>query len=182
MLTDPRTAVGVALAGGVGAALLLPRRAAAQKEEEIDLPKLPKEILESAKEMFPKADWKKATKQTDDGETYYELAGVLPGKLLVVVEIDPEGEVFHIQTEINKKDVPKVVMDAFRKKYPGAEIEAVFQMEEEDGEDGFDITGYEFMGSRVKKTPGKGKKKGKEEKVEFSVFVTPDGKVEQEEK
>lgn len=182
MLTDPRVALGAALAGGVGAALLLPRHASAQKEEEIDASKLPKEILEGAKEMFPKADWKKATKQTDDGETYYELAGVLPGKLLILVEVDTEGEVFHIETEVKPNDVPKEVMTAFRKKYPKAEVEAILQVEEEDDEDGFDVTGYEFMGTRVKKTPAKGKQKAKTEKVEFSVFVTIDGKVEEEEK
>ena len=162
-------------------ALLSPRRAFEKDDVEIDVKKLPEKILAGAKKMFPKVDWKQATKVTDDGEVHYELAGALPGKKLLVLEIDDEGDVFRIETETEMDKVPKEVKEGFRKEYPakrGWKVDAVFEVEEdEDDDEGFEVIGYEFHAVWEKPKGFKGKAP-KEKEVE--VFVNLEGKIEKD--
>src|SRR5262249_7222998 len=109
MLPVLRHALGAACAGA-GAALLLPGSAAADKEEKVPLDKLPPAVLAAAKKAVPDAKWLQAFKDDTDGEVSYEVVGVLPKKRLVIVEVDPDGEVIEVDTQIEPDDVPKNVM------------------------------------------------------------------------
>lgn len=179
MLTDLRNVLGAACAGGVGAALLLPRRGESA-EEKIPLNKLPPAIRAAANKAAPKVQWVQVTKQTDDGEVTYELAGVTDKKRLVTVEVDVDAEIVEVNRELDANDVPKPVLTAFRGKFPRAQIDAVFEVLQDD-----EIVGYEFNCTRPRKPAkgkggrGKGKGKGKRGKPmdeEVTVIVSPDGK------
>ena len=181
MLTDPRTALGAAVLGGVGVALLSPQRVLAKDEVEIDVKNLPEKIRGGAEKMFPKVKWVQATKVTDQGEVHYELAGALPEKKLLVLEIDEDGDIFRIETETELGKVPDEVKTGFRKEYPakkGWKIDAVFEVEEdEDGDDDFEVIGYEFH-AIWQKPKGTKAKPPKDDQVE--VFVNLEGKIEKD--
>src|SRR5262249_30571522 len=122
MLPVLRHALGAACAGAAGAALLLPGSAAADQEEKVPLDKLPPSVLAAAKKAVPDAKWLQAFKDDTDGEVSYEVVGVLPKKRLVIVEVDPDGEVIEVDTQIDPDDIPKNVMKAFRDKFPKIKI------------------------------------------------------------
>lgn len=176
MPSPTQNVLGAACVGGVGAALLLPARTALAREVEVPLKDLPREVLDGAAKAVPKAKWLQATKDEDDGETTYEVAGYIPGKKnrLVTVELDADGEVVEVETEIDVEAVPSVVMSAFREKYARVKIEAVFEVRAEG-----ELKEYEFSCTRPRKAPakGKGKGKGKQKPEEnITVIVSPDGK------
>jgi hypothetical protein len=115
--------------------------------EEIDMEKVPKEAKEAADQAVPKAKWTDAYTSKEDGDTYYELEGTDDKDRYVWIQVDAEGNVYEIQTEIGQKDVPKAVTKALTAKVPKFEIKTVYAVAEDDRDK---VTEYHFEGKRPK--------------------------------
>jgi len=168
-----RNVLGAACVGGVGAALLL-RSEAEAAEEKVALDKLPPAVMAAVKKAVPNARWVQATKDDEDGEVSYEVIGVIDNKRLVTVELDADGNIDEVNTQVDLKDVPKVVLTALKEKEPRAKIVVAFEVRDKDGK----LTEYEFDCTRPRAAKGKGKgKKGKARGDEdITITVSADGK------
>jgi hypothetical protein len=176
MLSAPRAVVGAVYLGGA-AALLATRSSAADKEDMVPLEKVPAGVLAAGRKEAPAAVWKVAQKIEEDGETSYEISGVLgkgDAKRLITVEITEGGEVIHVAEMLAKAKVPAKVMDAFTNKFKWTKETYAFEIRE-DGK----VVNYEFATTRPRAaTKGKGKKgkaKGKTKEEEITVIVSPNG-------
>jgi hypothetical protein len=153
----------------------------ADKEVKLEISKLPKAVLDAAnKEAGKGVEWKQASKLEEDGETWYEVVGVLgkAPKRLITLEIDEDGEVFHVEEMIDpakvKEKVPAKVLEAFTAKYKLTKNTFVFEVRDEGK-----VTQYDFLITRPAKKGkgGKKKDKAKDRDEEITVSITPDGKV-----
>jgi uncharacterized membrane protein YkoI len=135
--------------------------AALADEKKISVEDLPKVVLKAAKKAFPEAKIVGASKETDEGETIYEVEMKLDGKS-IDVEIDDEGEIEVVEKEIEVEDLPRAVIKAAKTKFPGGKIEKVEEVTDED-----DVVVYELVIAA----------KGKSTEVVFS----PNGKIQKDE-
>lgn len=79
--------------------------AALADEKKIEVEDLPKVVLQSARKAYPEAKIVGASKETEDGETIYEVEMKLDGKS-IELEIDDEGEIEAVEKEIEVEDLP----------------------------------------------------------------------------
>lgn len=91
------------------------------EEEKIAPDKVPAAVLKAVKEKFPKAEIKKAEKETEDGKTTFEI-GLVDGKHKIDVALKEDGTILEIEKEIPAADLPKPVADALKAKYPKAKV------------------------------------------------------------
>ena len=89
-----------------------------EKDQRIDLAKVPAAVQEAADKAVPGVTWHHASKMTEEGKTIYELTGKNAHGRAVEVEVTPEGEVIEVETAILLREVPKVALDAFKAEYP----------------------------------------------------------------
>ena len=92
------------------------------EEEEIPLDQVPKAVLNAIKAKFPGARVTEAVKETENGKTTYEVELEYKDQEYTV-SVTANGKITEIEREIELKDLPKAVVDAIKKKYPGAEME-----------------------------------------------------------
>jgi uncharacterized membrane protein YkoI len=95
--------------------------AAQAQEAEIPLDQVPKGVMDSARAKFPGARIREAAKETEDGKTVFELALTHDGKTMDVT-FQENGTVVLVETEVSENDLPAVVLQAVKGKYPGAVI------------------------------------------------------------
>jgi hypothetical protein len=121
------------LAGGLGLVLVVALAAgrADDGEEKVPIDKLPKAVTEALKAKYPKWELTEAVKVTEDGEVTYEVT-IRNKKHELDVTLTPEGKIVQVEKEIEVKDVPKVVMDAVKKKYPKATIQGASEISKDD--------------------------------------------------
>lgn len=106
-------------------------RAAADKEEEIALEKVPKAVLAAVKKKFSDAKLQGAARQTEDDQIFYEIFIKHKGHELYVV-CEAEGKIIEVDREIGVKELPKPVFEALKKKYPKANILTVEEVTADD--------------------------------------------------
>jgi uncharacterized membrane protein YkoI len=94
------------------------------QEAEIPLDQVPKGVMDSAKAKFPGAKFREASKETEDGKTVFELALTHDGKTMDVT-FQENGTLVLVETEVSENDLPAVVLQAVKGKYPGAKIDLV---------------------------------------------------------
>jgi len=129
------------------------------KDGEIPLDDVPKAARQAADEAVPKATWDAAYEDREDGELIYELAGKDAEDREVAVMVTEEGKVELIELEIALKDVPAVVTDALKAKFPRFTASTVFELKQAGK-----VVGYDFEGKRPK------------DKKEIGISVSVDGK------
>ena len=122
--------------------------------EDLELSKVPAKVRKAAEKEIPGGKFESASTQI-----VYELEGKDAKGRAVTVEVDEEGEVGEVNTELAVKDVPEAVMSALKAKMPKFKIESVFESKQEGK-----VQGYSFEGKRPR------------DKEEIGVFVSPDGK------
>ena len=88
-------------------------------ETKIDVKDLPKAVVKAAMKAFPEAKIVGAAKETEDGETIYEVEMKLDGKSIDLA-IDDEGEIEEVEKEIEVEDLPRAVIKAVREEVPEA--------------------------------------------------------------
>jgi hypothetical protein len=139
---------------------------AGAQEEKVPLDKLPKPVSGAVKKRFPTAEPLKASKETEDGKTVFEVTIKDKGHNIDVT-VTPEGKITGFEKTIDGKDVPKAAADALKAKYPGATYELYEEVYHvKDGKESLNY--YETV------LVAKDKKK-------WEVCVTADGKITKEE-
>jgi uncharacterized protein (DUF39 family) len=124
-----RTARWIMLAAMLG--LFGSASTALADEKKIKIEDLPKAVSKAAKKAFPEAKIVGASKETEDGETMYEVEMKLDGKSIDLA-IEEDGEIEEIEKEIEVEDLPRAVINAARKKFPNGKIEKVEEVSDED--------------------------------------------------
>jgi hypothetical protein len=123
--------------------------AARADEEEVKLADVPAAVRKAADKAAPKATWKEASKETEEGKTTYELSGTMPvgqDTREVSVEVTSEGKVIELEVEIPLKQVDARIHDMVKAKYPRFKAEEAASI----SRDGRPL-GYELSGTMEKK-------------------------------
>ncbi|HMB07643.1 MAG TPA: hypothetical protein VKP69_28415 [Isosphaeraceae bacterium] len=110
-----RERCGFVLAVGLAGLITSAALGQQEKEQRIDLAKVPATVKKAADMAAPGVTWHHASKEA---KTIYELTGKNAHGREVEVEVTPEGEVIEIETAIPLSEVPKVALDAFKAKHP----------------------------------------------------------------
>jgi len=124
----PKILCGLGLATVVALTAVLAR---ADDEEKVPLDKLPKAVADAIKDKYPGAELVSATKDTDDDGVTYDVT-IKYKKQELDVTLTPEGKIVQVEREIEVKEVPKVVMDAVKKKYPKATFKGASEITKDD--------------------------------------------------
>ncbi|HEY2159658.1 MAG TPA: PepSY-like domain-containing protein [Isosphaeraceae bacterium] len=103
------------------------------EEEKISHEKLPATVKAAIKARFPGAELKAAAKESEEGETIFEVLLTYKGNIYDVA-IEPNGEIEEIERAIFVEALPSAVVKAIKAKYPKAELEKAEQVTDEDGE------------------------------------------------
>jgi uncharacterized membrane protein YkoI len=112
-------------AGAVAAmGWLVAATAARADEETIPLDKVPAPVLKAAKAKFPGATLREASKETEDGKTFYEVAMTHEGRKMDV-SFEANGTLVLVETEVPEAELPAAVAKAVKDKYPGAKVNLV---------------------------------------------------------
>jgi hypothetical protein len=148
-------------------ALMLVTTVARSDESKVPLGDVPKGGVEAVKAMFPTAEITGAAKETEDGETVFEITLKLKGKNIDVT-VGTDGKIQLVEKEISQKDLPKAVSQALEAKYPNATYKIVEQVDVvKDGKPKLDF--YEALLVTT-------------DKQAIEVEIAPDGKIKKEEK
>jgi hypothetical protein len=97
-------------------------------EEKIALDKVPAKVMKAVKNKFPKAEIKEATKEVEDGKTTFEIGLKLDGHGIDVA-LKEDGTILEVEKEIAIADLPKVVADAVKARYPNGEVKKAEEIE-----------------------------------------------------
>ena len=124
----PKMLCGLGLAAVVALTAVLAR---ADDEEKVPIDKLPKAVTDAIKDKYPGAELVSATKDTDDDGVTYDVT-IKYKKQELDVTLTPEGKIVQVEREIEVKEVPKVVHDAVKKKYPGSTIKGASEISKDD--------------------------------------------------
>src|SRR5262249_39670077 len=90
----------------------------------IKLDEVPKAVMDSAKDKFPGAEMRGASKETEDGKTVIELSMTHEDHKMDVT-FREDGTLVLVETEVPEKVVPEAVTQAVKDKYPGAKVDLV---------------------------------------------------------
>jgi hypothetical protein len=112
--------------------LVLALSARADDDDKVALENLPKEVTAALKKKWPNAELVSATMDADeDGKVTYEVT-IKVKKQELDVMLTPDGAIIQVEKEIEVKDVPKVVMDAIRKRYPKSNFKGASEICKDD--------------------------------------------------
>src|SRR5258708_39274108 len=88
--------------------------------DKIPLDRVPKAVMDSAKARFPGAEIKVASEEAEDGKPpVYELE-MKHHRHDVDVTFKADGTVVLVETAVPAKELPKAVLRAAERRYPGA--------------------------------------------------------------
>ncbi len=106
------------------------------EDEKVALKDVPKAAVDAVKAKFPGAELRdEAEKEVEKGQTSYEISLKHLGKK-ITVEVNADGKINEIETEVAVADLPKAVVDAIAKKHPGGVLKKAEEIVEyEDGEE-----------------------------------------------
>jgi uncharacterized membrane protein YkoI len=90
-------------------------------EQKIPLDKVPAAVLKAVKEKFPKGEIKEAAKEVEDGKTTFEVTLKEAGHNIDVA-VKEDGTIVEIEAELSVSDLPKVIVDAVKARYPKGTI------------------------------------------------------------
>ncbi len=102
------------------------------EDDKVPLDKLPKEVTAAVKKKFPGAELLSAIKDTHDkNKPTYEVT-IKFKKQELDVTLTPAGDIVQVERGIEMKEVPKVVMDAIKKRYPRATFQGASEIIKDD--------------------------------------------------
>ena len=107
-------------AAGLSAVLGLAPVTRAQ-DETIPLDRLPKAVMKVAKARFPGAEIRQASEEAEDGKPIYSLE-MKHLRHIVDVSFKANGTVVLVKTSISQKALPRVLLRAIGRQYPGASV------------------------------------------------------------
>jgi uncharacterized membrane protein YkoI len=133
------------------------------RAEKIKLDRVPKAVLDAVKTTFPDAKLTEAARETEGGDTFYELSFTYKDHRYDV-ECTPQGAFRKIEKQLAVKELPKEVAKVLEEKYPRARLNEILEVTKKDK-----IEYYEVALVTA-------------DKNEVEVQVDPKGKVLKEEK
>jgi uncharacterized membrane protein YkoI len=117
-----RTVSGLVAVGALSVFTLA--SSARAQEAEIPLDQVPKAIKDATDAKFPGAKWRGAAKETEDGQTVYEMS-ITHKDHKMDVTFKADGTLVLVETEVSQAEVPAAVLQAVKGKYPDAKIDLV---------------------------------------------------------
>ena len=130
-----RIALGLVLSIGLVGSLVQ----AGFDDEKVPVDKLPAPVVKTAMKLFPEAKIVAASKESEDGETFYEVEMTLNGKTIDLL-FEPDGELETIEKQIEADDLPGAVKKAIKEKYADSTISKVEEITEEDDKVLYELT------------------------------------------
>lgn len=147
-------------------ALMLMSSVAWSEESKVELGDVPKGGVAAVKAMFPDAKIEGAAKETEAGETVFEVTLTRQG-LNIDVTLDIDGKIQVVERQIAAKELPAAVKQALEAKYPKATYKVLEQVDAmKDGKPVLD-----FFEAHLVTT----------DKQSIEVEIAPDGKIKAEE-
>lgn len=136
--------------------------ARAEEKKKPDLGEIPKQVMETLKTKFPKAEIRKWTKEMEGNDVVYDIEFQQEGRNFEA-DIKENGTIHNWEKAIDAKALPPAVTKVVEKKYPKATFKEVMEITEiKDGKDS--LEGYEIVLDSA-------------DKQEVEVTVAPDGKI-----
>jgi hypothetical protein len=120
---------GFALAALAALVLLAGARAG---EEKLKFDKVPKAVMDAVKAKYPGAKLLGASSEKDGDKVVYEISLKYKDQHHDV-SLEADGKIVSIEREIAFKDLPKVVADTLKAKYPNAKYKVVEELLKGDG-------------------------------------------------
>jgi uncharacterized membrane protein YkoI len=136
---------------------------ASARAEKIRLDRLPKPVLDAVMTTFPDAKLTEAARETEGGDTFYELSFTYKDHRYDV-ECTPQGTFRKIERQLAARELPKEVSKILEEKYPRAKLNEILEVTKNDK-----IEYYEVALVTA-------------DKSEVEVQVDPKGKILKEEK
>ena len=109
------------------------------EEEKVALDKLPAAVKAAIKARFPGAELKGASKESEDGETLFEVSLTYKGDKYDVA-LEANGEIEEIERAIFADALPGAVLKTLKAKYPKAKIKEAEEVTDEDGEVSYEVS------------------------------------------
>jgi uncharacterized membrane protein YkoI len=138
-----------------------------EHEETISVEAVPGPVMSAVRARFPNADVTGAARETEGGETLYEVT-LLDRRRKVDVTISPEGKISTIEGALTMADIATPVRRVLAARYPNASYHIVEDVLTRDA-GGDRLAYYEFL---LETTDGRF----------FEVQVAPNGKILKEER
>jgi len=104
---------------------------ASARAEKIKLDGIPKPVLDAVKTKFPDAKLTEAARETEGGETFYELSFTYKDHRYDV-ECTPQGAFRKIEKQLAAKELPKEVAKILEEKYPRARLNEILEVTKKD--------------------------------------------------
>ena len=109
----------------LGALIALPVLALSElvlaKEQRITRNEVPEAVLAAFEEAYPKATIKGYARETEKGQTAYEIES-LEGKTRRDVTYTPHGKLISVEETVDTSDLPPGVKAALAKKFPDGKV------------------------------------------------------------
>ena len=99
--------------------------------EKIKLDRLPKPVLDAVKSKFPDAKLTEAARESENGETFYELSFTYKDHRYDV-ECKPNGDFRKIEKLLTAKELPKEDAKILEEKYPRARLNEILEVTKKD--------------------------------------------------
>lgn len=93
-------------------------------EQDLAIKDVPKPVMDSAKAKFPGAVFTGASKETEDGKTVFEVS-ITHQNHKMDVTFNADGTMVLVETEVAGAEVPAVVSQAIKAKFPGAKVSLI---------------------------------------------------------
>jgi len=105
--------------------------AASARAEKIKPDQLPKAVLDAVQAKFPDAKLTQAARETENGETFYELSFTYKDHKYDV-ECTPRGAFRKIEKLLDVKELPREVAKTLAEKYPRASLNEILEVTRKD--------------------------------------------------
>ena len=101
------------------------------RAEKIKLDRVPMAVRDAVKNKFPDAKLTEAARETEDGDTFYELSFTYKDHRYDV-ECTPQGAFRKIEKQLAAKELPKEVAKILEEKYPRARLNEILEVTKKD--------------------------------------------------
>ena len=101
------------------------------RAEKIKLDRVPMAVRDTVKNKFPDAKLTEAARETEDGDTFYELSFTYKDHRYDV-ECTPQGAFRKIEKQLAAKELPKEVAKILEEKYPRARLNEILEVTKKD--------------------------------------------------
>ncbi|HYE34622.1 PepSY domain-containing protein [Methylocaldum sp.] len=118
-------------------------------EQNVPLEQVPPAVRAAADKAVPGVKWEKAETETEKGQAIYEMKGRDSLNREVEVEVTPEGTLVEAETEIPLEEVPIVVREALKARFPNFKPEEIESVAKGVGSGGYEFEGRDERNKKI---------------------------------